>query len=75
LALHAASLDAKGRNLPKHLCVGGRWNRIGQLLVGPERECHVGMDIAALKAAIEQHGYYLWSADAEVLPDALRLMR
>jgi hypothetical protein len=75
LALHAASLDAKGRSLPKCLCAGGRWNRIGQLVLGPEPDRHVAVDVTALKAGIEQYGYYLWSADAEVLPSSLRLMR
>jgi hypothetical protein len=73
--LHAATLDRKGRNLPKDLCAGGAWTLIGQLVVGPDQSMHPEFDIKVLKIGIEQNGFYLWSTETEPPPDTLRLMR
>ena len=75
LALHAATLDRSGPNLPKDPCGGGAWTLTGQLIVGPENRPSVGIDIGALKAGIAKDGFYLWNANMEPLPDTLRLMR
>jgi len=75
LALHAATLDRRARNLPKGLCQGGAWTVNGQLVVGPDTRAGVGFDINALRAGIEREGYYLWNADMEPAPNPLRLMR
>ena len=75
LALHAATLDRSGPNLPNDPCGGGAWTLTGQLIVGPENRPSVGIDIGALKAGITKNGFYLWNADMEPLPDTLRLMR
>jgi hypothetical protein len=74
LALHCATLDAKGTNLPAKVCAGGLWMRSGQLFVGPDNLKSVGVDINALKVGIADDGFYLWNADLEPLPD-LCLMR
>ena len=74
-ALHAATLDAKAGNLPKDVCRDGKWMMNGQLVVGPHTTRGTGIDIVALRTGIGNDGYYLWDADAEPLPDTLRLMR
>lgn len=74
-ALHAATLDKLGSNLPKDACVGGAWCSVGQLIVGPKRDRHIGLDLAALKAGIEQDGFYLWRAEFGAFVDSLKLMR
>ena len=74
-SLHAATLDRRARNLPETVCLDGKWIISGQLIVGPTNHPVPGMDVVALKAAIEQDGYYLWNADFEPLPDDLLLMR
>lgn len=74
-ALHAATLDKLGRNLPEHACTGGTWNCVGQLIVGPKRHRHIGVNTAALKAGIEQEGFFLWIAEIETPPGSLTLMR
>jgi hypothetical protein len=73
-ALHAATLDGDGLNLPKHRCPSGDWIRTGQLIVRAKRDSFIGTEINTLKAGIEQDGYYLWNADAEVLLIMPRLM-
>jgi len=75
LALHAATLDRGGRNLPATLCAGGAWMVCGQIFVGPDARSSPAVDIKALKVAIEKDGYYLWNADTEPHTDGLRLMR
>jgi hypothetical protein len=75
LAIHVATLDRSGPNLSKDLCRDGVWTLTGQLVVGPKNHPSVGIDIDAVKAGIEQDGFYLWNADVEPLPDTLRLMR
>jgi hypothetical protein len=75
LALHAATIDRRGPKLPKDLCRGGAWTLTGQLIVGPENQPSVGIDMDALKAGIGKDGFYLWNADMEPLPDTLRPMR
>jgi len=75
LALHAATLDRRARNVPKKVCQSGEWVMKGQLIVGPKNTPMVGIDVEALVVGIEADGYYLWNADAEPLPDDLRLMR
>jgi hypothetical protein len=75
LALHAATLDRRGRNLPAKLCTGGTWMVCGQMVVGPDDRTSAAVDVRALKVAIEKDGYYLWSADAEPPDDTLILMR
>jgi hypothetical protein len=75
ITLHAATLDQKGRNLPKDLCSGSAWALIGQLVVGPDKNSRLGVDIEALKIGIEQNSFYLWSTATEPPPDTLRLMR
>jgi hypothetical protein len=75
LALHAATFDRKGRNLPMPLCADGIWRLNGQLIVGPDNNGSVGIDITALKVGIKTDGYYLWNADLEPPPETLRLMK
>jgi uncharacterized protein YcgL (UPF0745 family) len=76
LALHAATLDRRGGNLPVNLCAGGgAWKVCGQMVVGPDARSSPVVDVQALKVAIEKDGYYLWNADAEPPGDGLRLMR
>jgi hypothetical protein len=74
-ALHAATLDSHGRNLPARVDQDGPWMLIGQLVVGPENTAHAGLDITAIKAGIEVDGVYLWNADLEIPQAQLRLMR
>jgi hypothetical protein len=74
-ALHAATLDKLGSNLPRHACTGGIWSCVGQLIVGPKHDRCIAVDIAALKAGIEQDGFYLWSAETEAPAVSLTLMR
>jgi hypothetical protein len=74
-ALHAASLSRGGEGIPRDVCRGGKWVTAGQLIVGPDANHSVGIDIQALKAGIKQDGFYLWTADAEPWPDNLILMR
>lgn len=73
--LHAATLDRTARNLPKKACRVGEWTLNGQLVVGPQNAPMAGIDIDALKAGIENDGFYLWNAAMEPSPDTLRLMR
>lgn len=75
LALHAATLDRRTRNLPKTICQSGEWTLSGQLIVGPQNAPMAGIDVEALIAGIEKDGYYLWNADTEPPPDTLWLMR
>lgn len=74
-ALHSATLDAEGTNLPADVCAGGLWERSGQLFLGPDNLKSVGIDMVALKLAIAKEGFFLWNADIEPLPKHLRLMR
>jgi hypothetical protein len=74
-ALHAATLNRKAGNLPKDVCRDGKWTLSGQLIVGPKTEDSAGINVDALKAAVQNDGYYLWSAESEPLPTTLRLMR
>jgi hypothetical protein len=75
VTLHAATLDRKGRNLPKGLCSGGTWALSGQMVVGPDQSSRPGIDIVALKIGIQQNGFYLWSTELEPPPNTLRLIR
>jgi hypothetical protein len=75
ITLHAATLDRKGGNLPKDLCSGGAWTLSGQMVVGPDQNSRLEIDIEALKIGIEQNSFYLWSTATEPPPDTLRLMR
>jgi hypothetical protein len=73
--LHAATLDRRGQNVPKCICQSGTWKASGQLIVGPDSGSRAATNIEALKAGIIKDGFYLWTVDAEPLPDTLRLMR
>ena len=73
--LHAATLDRTAKNLPMDVCREGKWNLIGQLVVGTDTQSSAGIDIITLKAGIQKDGFYLWNADMEPLPDSLRPMR
>ena len=75
LGLHAATLDRSARNLPKNVCRSGKWIVNGQPIVGPQNAPMAGIDVEALIAGIEAEGYNLWNAEAEPLPDDMRLMR
>jgi hypothetical protein len=64
LVLNAATLDRRGRNLPKTICQNSSWTVSGQLIVGPGTSSSAGINLEALKAGIEKDGFYLWNADA-----------
>jgi hypothetical protein len=74
-ALHVATLDRRAERLPARVCKDENWVLSGQLIIGPLSDDSVGVDITALKAGIEQDGFYMWSADAAPLSTTLRLMR
>jgi hypothetical protein len=42
LALHAATLDRRGRKLPSNICQGGTWTVSGQLTVEPDSKSSRG---------------------------------
>jgi hypothetical protein len=65
---HAATLDRRGRNLPKTICQNSSWTVSGQLIVGPGTSSSAGINLEALKAGIEKDGFYLWNADASPRP-------
>jgi hypothetical protein len=75
MTLHAATLDRKGRNLPKNLCQGGTWTLSGQLVTGMDQRSRPDIDIMAIELGLEQNGFYLWNTEAEPPPEPLRLMR
>jgi hypothetical protein len=75
LALHAATLDPRARNLPKTVCQGAEWTRNGLLVMGPHNAPMAGIDVIALIVGIEKDGYYIWNADMEPPLDTTRLMR
>jgi hypothetical protein len=75
MTLHAATLDGEGRNLPTNPSQGGKWTMSRQIVVGPDQANRPGIDMVALKAGIEQNGFYLWNTEMEPAPEPLRLMR
>ena len=72
LALHAATLDPRGRNLPKSICQGGTWSVSGQLIVGARSKGSLAVDIEALRSGIEMDGFFLWNAEPMSQRDTLR---
>ena len=72
LTLHAATLDPRGRNLPKSICQGGTWSVNGQLIVGACSRGSLAVDIEALRSAIELDGFFLWNAEAMPQRDTVR---
>jgi hypothetical protein len=62
-ALRAATLDPRGRNLPKRMCQGGTWTVSGQFIVEACKMSSVTVDIEALTAGIEKDGFFLWNSD------------
>jgi hypothetical protein len=74
-SIHAATLDNRARNLPQHFASGGSWVLNGQLIIGPHTHSSLGIDIVALRCAINANGYYLWNADIEMPEEIGRLMR
>ena len=75
IVVHVATLDRTASNLPSAVCRDGKWDLIGQLVIGPETKSSAGIDIVALKSGVQADGFYLWNADIEPPTDDLRLMR
>ena len=52
IAVHAATLDRSAGNLPSNVCRDGKWDSVGQLVIGPDTKNSYGIDLEALKIGI-----------------------